>query len=312
MALTDDNGTGMVMPVAPMGNYGGGFGSGFGNGFGGDGWWILLLFILLGNGGWGNGFGGFGGNSFAADGAMLYPWMNQAEITTDGFRDQMLNNNVTSIRDSISDISTQLCNGFGGVQQSLCNGFAGVNATVNSGFANAETAANARQMANMQTAFSGQMAMTQGFNQIGSHLADCCCENRLGIADLKYTVATENCADRAALSDGIRDVIASQTASTQRILDQLCQDKIDAKNETIAQLRQELMYSRGQASQVEQTAQILANNNAQTALFQQGMNAEVDALYNRLSNCPVPTVPVYGRQPIFTCNNNCGCGNTSF
>lgn len=311
MALTDENGTGMVMPVAPM--YGGNQG-GFGNGFGGDGWWILLLFILLGNGGWG-GFGGFGNGvgGFAADGAMLYPWMNQAEITTGGFRDQMLNSNVTSIRDGIGNLSTQLCNccgdmqmsmanGFAGVQQSLCNGFAGVNSTINSGFANAETAANARQMANMQTAFSGQTAMAQGFNGVNT-----------GIADLRYTVATENCADRAALSDGIRDVIASQTASTQRILDQLCQDKIDAKNETIAQLRQELMYSRGQASQVEQTAQLLANNNAQTALFQQGLNNEVDALYNRLSNCPVPTVPVYGRQPIFTCNNSgCGCGANNF
>lgn len=324
MALTDENGTGMVMPVAPMyGNQG----NGFGNGFGGDGWWILLLFLLIGNNGWG-GFGGFGNGvgGFAADGAMLYPWMNQAEITTGGFRDQMLNTNVTSIRDSIGNLSTQLCNccgdmqmnmanGFAGVQQSLCNGFAGVNSTINSGFANAETAANARQMANMQTAFAGQTAMTQGFNQLGSKFADCCCEQRLGTADLKYTIATENCADRAALSDGIRDVIASQTASTQRILDQLCQDKIDAKNETIAQLRQELMYSRGQASQVEQTAQLLANNNAQTALFQQGLNNEVDALYNRLNNCPVPTVPVYGRQPIFTCNNNgcgCGCGANNF
>lgn len=292
MALTDENGSGMVMPVAPMCNNGNG---GFGNGFGGDGWWILLLFLLIGNNGWG-GFGGGVGN-FAADGAMLYPWMNQAEITSNGFRDQMINNNITSIRDGISDISTQ-----------LCNGFAGVNATVNSGFAGAEIAANGRQMANMNQAFAAQTAMTQGFNQLGSNLADCCCENRLGIADLKYTVATENCADRAALSDGIRDIIASNTASTQRILDQLCQDKIDAKNETIAQLRQELMYSRGQASQVEQTAQLLANNNAQTALFQQGMNAEVDALYNRLSNCPVPTTPVYGRTPIFTCNGNSGCG----
>lgn len=323
MALTDDNGSGMVMPVAPM--YGGGNQGGFGNGFGGDGWWILLLFILLGNGGWG-GFGGFGGGvgGFAADGAMLYPWMNQAEITNDGFRDQMLNNNVTSIRDSISNLSTQLCgccgdmqmgmaNGFAGVQQSLCNGFAGVNSTINSGFANAETAANARQMANMQTAFAGQTAMAQGFNGVNA-----------GVADLRYTVATEACADRAAVGDALQAVTMQGVQNTnalmstinggiQSIKDQLCQDKIDAKNETIAQLRQELMYSRGQASQVEQTAQLLANNNAQTALFQQGMNAEVDALYNRLSNCPVPTVPVYGRQPIFTCNNGgCGCGNTGF
>ena len=284
MALTDGNGSDMVMPVAPM--YGGGFGGGFGNGsFGGDwGWIILLLLIGWGNNGWGgNGFGG-GVGGFAADGAMLYPWMNQAEITTDGFRDQMLNNNVTSIRDSIGNLSTQLCNCCSDVQMSLANGFAGV-----------EQGANARQMANMQTAFGLQTAMSNGFNSLGSQFADCCCENRLASADLKYTIATENCADRQALNEGVRDIIASQTAGTQRILDQLCADKIDAKNDEIAQLRQELLYSRGQASQVAQNSTI------------------INGIYDRLNQCPVGTVPVYGEQPIFTCNNNgcgCGCGNS--
>ena len=308
MALTDENGTGMVMPVSPMyGNQGG-----FGNGFGGDGWWILLLFLLIGNNGWG-GFGGFGNGvgGFAADGAMLYPWMNQSNQINDGFRDQMLNSNVTSIRDSISDISTQLCNGFGGVQQSLCNGFAGVNATVNSGFANAETAANARQMANMQTAFAGQTAMTQGFNQLGSQFADCCCENRLGLADLKYTVATENCADRTQSMQNTRDIIDAQTRGTQAILDKLCALELDGVKGQLAQAQRENVGLQNQLNM----ATMAASQAAQTATFQQGMNAEVDALYNRLSNCPVPTVPVYGRQPIFTCNNNgcgCGCGNSTF
>ena len=285
MALTDGNGSDMVMPVAPL--YGGGYGSGggFGNsGFGGDwGWIILLLLIGWGNNGWGgNGFGG-GMGGFAADGAALYPWMNQAEITSDGFRDQMLNNNVTSIRDSIGNLSTQLCNCCGDVQMALCNGFAGV-----------EQGANARQIANMQTAFGMQTAMNQGFNSLGSQFADCCCENRLGLANLANVVQTENCADRQALNEGVRDIIASQTAGTQRILDQLCADKIDAKNDEIAQLRQELLYSRGQASQVVQNSAI------------------INGIYDRLNQCPVGTVPVYGEQPIFTCNNNgcgCGCGN---
>jgi hypothetical protein len=303
MALTEENGggNGMVMPVAPM--YGGG--SGFGGGWGGDsGWWIILLFLFA-LGGWGNnGWGGNGGG-----GAMPYIMNSTTDSAVQrGFDQQAVMSGISGLQSGISGLSTQLCNSTGDIQQSLCNGFAGVNATVNSGFANAETAANARQMANMNQMFGAQTAMMQGFNNIGSQFADCCCEQRLGTADLKYTIATENCADRAAVSDGIRDLLANQTANTQRILDQLCQDKIDAKNETIAQLRQELMYSRGQASQVEQTAQLLANNNAQTALFQQGLNNEVDALYNRLSACPVPTVPVYGRQPIFSCNNNCGCG----
>ena len=94
MALTDDNGTGMVMPVAPM--YGGAYGGngGFGSGFGGDWGWIILLLLIAG-GGWGfGGFGGAGMGGFAADGAMLYPWMNQAEVTNSGFRDQMLNNGI--------------------------------------------------------------------------------------------------------------------------------------------------------------------------------------------------------------------------
>lgn len=301
MALTDESGMNTTMLVSPT-NAMPYANNGFGNGFGGDGWWIILLLLLVGNNGWG-GFGGWGGGfgGFAADGAMLYPWMNQAEITTNGFQNQALGGQLNGISSGIQNLSTQMCNGFGDVQQSLCNGFAGVNATVNSGFANAETANNARQMANMQQAFANQTAMAQGFNQLGSQFSNCCCEQRLGTADLKYTIATENCADRAALSDGIRDVLTATQAQTQRILDTLCQDKIDAKNDTIAQLRQELLYARGQASQDVQTARILA-----------GQTAEVDALYNRLDQCPVGTTPVYGRTPIFSCNNNgcgCGCGN---
>lgn len=252
-----------------------------GFGFGADGgWWIILLFLcLFGNNGWGGGFGGNGVGGFAADGAMLYPWMNQAEITSDGFRDQMLNSNITSIRDGIGNLSTQLCNCCGDMQMAVANGFS-----------NAEIAANGRQMANMNQAFAAQTAMAQGFNGVQSTLAQCCCDNRLATADLKYTIATENCADRAALSDGVRDIIAAQNQGTQRILDQLCSDKIDAKNDEIAQLRQEVLYARGQASQVAQNSAI------------------INGVYNRLNECPVGTVPVYGEQPIFTCGNNNGCG----
>lgn len=281
MGLTDDNGMNTTMLVGPTATpYG--QGGGFGNGMGGDGWWILLLFLLLGNRGWGNGIGGGNGGSDS-----LYPWMNQANQINDGFRDQMINDNVTEIRSGVTNLQTQLCNCCGDIQMALANGFSGV-----------EQGANARQIANMQQAFAAQTAVTQGMNDIGMGLQNCCCENRANIADLKYTVATENCADRAALADGIRDVIASQTASTQRILDQLCQDKIDAKNDTINQLRQELLYSRGQASQ-----------DVQTAALRQSMLANDAALLNELRSCPIPSMPVYGQTPIFTCNQNqCGCG----
>ena len=280
MALTEgENRNGLYMPVAPA--YNGGFGNG-NNGFGGDWAWIILL-LLLGWGNNGNGFGGgYGGNGD-------FPWLmtGQQNInanTNNGFRDAMLNDGITSIRAGIGNLSTQLCNCCGDMQMALANGFAGV-----------EQGANARQMADMNQAFAAQTAMAQGFNNLGTQFADCCCENRLGLADLKYTVATENCADRQALNEGVRDIIASQTAGTQRILDQLCQDKIDEKNDTIAQLRQEVLFARGQASQGAQSTDI------------------INGVYNRLNECPVGTVPVYGEQPIFTCNNNngcgCGCGN---
>ena len=160
MSLTDGNGTDMVMPVSPM--YGGGGFGGNNNGFCGDGWWVLLLFLLAFNGnGWGNGFGG-GVGGFAADGAALYPWMNQAEITSDGFRDQMMNSNIDSIQQGVNNLSTQLCN--------CC---ADMNQTVSNGFAQAEIAANGRQMANMNQAFAAQTAMSQGFNGVQAQLADC-------------------------------------------------------------------------------------------------------------------------------------------
>ncbi len=259
--------------AAVVGNSNGNGGFGFGNG---EGWWIILLFLLLGNGGWGN---GFGGGSNGGVGGLFYPFMNQNETINDGFRDQMINNNITGIRDSIGNLSTQLCN-------CCCD----MRDTVNQGFYNSEIAAANRQMANMNQAFGLQNAINSGFNATQAQLANCCCENRAATADLKYTIATENCADRAAISDGIRDVIASQTASTQKILDKLCEQEIQAKDDLIGQLRQEVLFARGQASQIAQNEQI------------------VNQIYNRLDTCPVGTTPVYGRTPIFTCNQNQGCG----
>ena len=270
------NGTdNMVMPVAPM--YGGYGNGGFGTGFGGDGWWIILLLLFAG-GGWGNGFGGgFGNMALGYD----FPWLlnGQSGInnnTNTGFQNAMLNDNVTSIRDGIASLSTQLCNCCGDMQMALANGFAGV-----------EQGANARQMADMQQMFGIQTA-----------LQNCCCENRAGIADLKYTVATENCADRTQSLMNTRDIIESQTRSTQAVLDKLCQLELDGFKRENDNLRSQLNMATLRESQT-----------AQNAFIQQGFSNEVDQLYNRLNNCPVPSTPVYGRTPIFTCNNGgCGCG----
>ena len=298
MSLTENGGNDMIMPVAPM--YGGG-GSGFG-GWGGDnGWWIILLFLFA-LGGWGNGFGG----GYGGGGAMPYIMSNTTNADVQrGFDQQAVMSGISGLQSGISGLSTQLCGCCADVQQSLCNGFAGVNATVNSGFANAETAANARQMANMNQAFGAQTAMMQGFNQIGSQFADCCCENRLGLADLKYTVATENCADRTQSLMNTRDIIESQTRGTQAIIDKLCQLELDGIKGELAQAQRENVGLQNQLNM----ANLAASQTAQNALIMQGFANETDALYNRLSNCPIPTTPVYGRTPIFTCNNNgCGCG----
>ena len=279
MALTEESNS-MVMPVTPMGGNGG-----FG-GFGGDGWWIILLLLCF-NGGWGGGFGG--GNQLGYD----FPWLlngqnNINANTNNGFRDAMLNDGITSIRDGISGLSTQLCGCCSDMQMALANGFAGV-----------EQGANARQIANMQTAFAGQTAMNQGFNGV-----------QAGLADVRYTVATENCADRTAAMQNTRDIIESQTRSTQAILDKLCALELDGVKSQLAQAQRE---NTGLQNQLNM-ATMRESQVAQNAFISQGFANEVDALYNRLNTCPVPSTPVYGRTPIFTCNNNggCGCGGNSF
>ena len=312
MALTDEGNGGLnvSMPVAPAYSmpYGGNMGGGLG--FGGDGAWILLLLVL--GGGWG-GFGGFGMGGMLGAGMMggmwgmdyLYPWLNNSQNINDGFRDQQLSNQVSGIQSAITsgfgDVQTALCGGFAGVNQNVSQGLANTNLGMCQGFNGVNTAISGAQNALAQQMYTNQIADMERSFAAQTQAADCCCKTQTGIADLKYTVAQENCADRQALSDGIRDVIAAQTASTQRILDQLCADKIDAKNDTIAQLRQELLFARGQASQDVQTAEL--RTAAQTA------NAN---LLNEMRSCPIPAQPVYGSQPIFTCPQNqvngCGCG----
>ena len=285
MALTDDN---MVMQVAPVGANNGGFGFGDGNG-----WWILLLFILLGNGAWGGFGGGFGGGF---DGG-LYPWMNNSQNINNGFRDQMLSTQINGIQNSITS-------GFGDVQTALCGGFAGVNASI-SGAQNAVTQQMyANQIADLERSFAAQTASTAGMTALQSQLAQCCCDNRAATADLKYTVATENCADRAASYQNTRDIIDSQTRGTQAILDKLCALELDNVKSALAAAQRENVGLQNQLNM----ANLAASQQAQNAFIAQGLNDEVDALYNRLKNCPVGTTPVYGNQPIFTCGGNGGCG----
>lgn len=245
MAIIDENGgMGTTMLVQPSGMTGNG-GNGFG--WGGDGFWIILLFILLGGWGGNNGFGGGMGNS------NLYPWMNQSNQISEGFQNQMLNDNITGIQNSLNGISTQLCN---------------------------------NQMADLERSFAAQTANTAGLTALQGQLAQCCCDNRLATCQTQNIVATESAATRNTIQGGV-----------QTIIDKLCALELDGYKRENDNLRSQLNMATLRESQT-----------AQNAFIQQGLTNEVDALYNRLSNCPVPSVPVYGRQPIFTCGQNQGCG----
>ena len=300
MALDESNGNGigatmLVGPTAGYPMYGGN--SGFGGGFGGDWGWIILILLLAG-GGWG--MGGFGGGWGGMMGLGYdFPWLlagqqNISNNTNDGFRDAQLHDSVTSVRDGVSNLATQLCgccgdmqmslaNGFAGVQQSLCNGFAGTTAAVNGAQNAISQQLYSNELASLNRSFAEQTANTAGFNGVQSSLCD-----------IRYGSATNT-----------RDIIDSQTRGTQAILDKLCALELDGYKRENDNLRQQLNM-----------ADLRASQTAQNAFISQGFANEVDALYNRLNSCPVPTTPVYGRTPIFTCNQNngcgCGCGNTGF
>ena len=276
--LATNNGNGYAYPVYPM--MGGFGGSGFG-GFGGDGAiWIILIIALLGGFG-NNGNGGFGGGFDNG-----YAWLSngQKDImtnTNNGFDTLHLSNQLEGTRDGIYSLSNQLCNSTNDITSAISNGFY-----------NSEISANNRAMNQMQDTFA-----------LSRQFADCCCENRLANCQTQNIIQSEGSATRFADANNTRDIIESANRNSQAILDKLCQLELDnvksqleAKNDLIDQLRQENLYARGQASQVQQTADIRA-----------GQATTANLLVSELRSCPIPSQPVYGNTPIFQCNGGCGC-----
>lgn len=251
MALTDDS---MVMPVAPAYGGNGGFG-----GFGGDWGWIILLLLFAG-GGWGN---GFGGGNIAADGAAMFPWMNQSNQINDGFRDQMLNSSVTGIQGAVTS-------GFGDVQTALCGGFAGVNASINGAQNAIAQMMYSNQIADLERSYAAQTANTQGITSLSGQLSQCCCDNRLATCQTQNIVATEGAATRLAIQE-----------QTQAILDKMCQQEIDALKAQNISLQNQVNMQALAASQAAQTAALVADNTAQTQY-----------IVNRVAPYPIPAYTV--------------------
>ena len=247
-------------PMVPA--YGGyGYGGGMGMGGWNDGWWIILLLLCgWGNNGWGNN-GNFGGQNVGYEIGKLATTNDVAA----GF-------NNSAVLGNLNDLALGQAN----IQQTLCQGFNGVNTAILQGGYNTQA----------------------GINALSSQLAQCCCDNRAAIADVKYTIANEGCDTRHAISQNTRDIIDNANANSRAILDFLTQDKIA----TLTAENQSLKFA---ASQTAQNALFAANQDAQTA-----------ELIRRLGrDCPVPAYVVpnpnccYGNDLVFGRNfNNCGCG----
>ena len=251
MALTDENGMGTTMLVQPSGMAGGN--GGFGDW--GSGFWIILLFILLG--GWGNGMGGgFGGGD-------LYPWLNNSQNVSGGFRDQMLNTQLMGIQNGITS-------GFGDVQTALCGGFAGTTAAVNGAQNAIAQQLYTNQIADLERSFAAQTANTAGLSGLQGQMAQCCCDNRLATCQTQNIVQNEGAATRLAIQQ-----------QTQAILDKMCQQEIDALKTQNLELQNRVNMQALAASQTAQTAQLIADNTMQTQY-----------IVNRVAPYPIPSYTV--------------------
>lgn len=246
------------MPVVPSqwGGYPANYGNSGNDMFGGNWMWFLLVWMAMF--GWGNGGFGFGGggNSAGFVSADIQRGFDQSALTT----------------------------GIAGIRTDMCAGFANTNQAISNGFAQAEIAANSRQMADMNQNFAMQSAFQQ-----------CCCDNRMATADTKYAIATEACANRNALAMSTRDIIDNDNRNHQAVMDKLCQLEMDGykqqvadRDNTIAQLRNQLLV----ASDREFT-------NNQTATIQAGQRA----LANEIEQYVLPTPrPAYIVQNPNCCN----------
>lgn len=263
-----NNSTPLTMPVAPIsyGNNGGMFGNG-------DEWIGLIIILALLSGNFGNGFGfggGFGGNRGGFE-----PCATQADVRATVDQQTLiskLDQQTYGLADSTYALNNSITNGFHGVDNAICNlGY------------------------NVQS----------GFNGLSAQLAQCCCDNRAAIADVKYQMATDTCAVQNTVQNTTRDIIDNANANTRQLLDFLVNDKI-------ATLQAENQSLRLSASQANQNSVLMAAMDANKAEILRKTGAE----------CPQAAYIVQPPQPVtfptnccggvsyanFGYNNGCGCG----
>lgn len=234
------------------------------DGMWGDGaWWIVILLIF----GWGNnGWGGFSGNGNGAgytDAAIQRGFDNQAVIS------------------KLDGISNGLCDGFYAMNNSMLTGFNGINTNIMQTGYGIQQAINADTVANMQNT-----------NALQSQLADCCCQNREAISQVRFDMAQDTCALQNTMNNNTRDIIDSQNAGFRSILDYLCQDKIATLTAENNDLRR------------------AASQDRQNALLTTTMAAQTNQIIDAVRPTPVPSFPasnLYGYAYGCGCNTGCGC-----
>lgn len=241
MSLSD-GGVQATMPVAPVNSGNGGFG------WGGEGSWFIIILFLFAFLGWGNGGWGNNGNS----GGVV-----------DGY---VLTSDFANVERKIDSVNQGLCDGFY-QQAQLVNG---TNMAMANGFAQAELSRS-----------NQQAALMQQLNAMQMQAAECCCENRAAIAQVRYDMATQACDTRNAVQNATRDIIDANNQNSRAILDFLTQSKLsDLQTE---------------------------NQNLKLAASQAAQN---NYLISQLRPCPSPayiTCNPWAGSGYGGCGSGCGC-----
>lgn len=245
-----------------MGYYEGEIGNlcGSNNNNGWNDWsWIIGLALVGGLfGGWGNGGFGFGGGRGYGYGGAVEGYALQTDFAT---LERKLDGVNAGLCDGFYAQNTNMLNGFAGVQQTLCQGFSGINASI---------------------------------TDVGYAIKDCCCQTQRAIDGVNYNIATQFGNLNATLCGLGRDIIENQNANYRAIHEELVANKIEAKNERIAELQDKLYRADLRASQAQQS------------------NYITDTIINKLSPCPSPSYIVPNPNCCYNYGvyqtNGCGCG----